>query len=187
MIHTTLTRLDPFTLIDDMFRQARGPLADQTQRATGFVPAIDAHRDGDDLVAGIDLPGIDAENDVAVELSNSGRTLTVSGERRTQREAEGLREVRYGSFSRTVNLPEEVSQDAVSATYDAGVLTVRVAGIYAEEQPRKIRITSGSGAKQVAGGGESKKSTRSQHQRRSRGSTLGSTLGSPGFHAGLRN
>lgn len=157
MIHTSLTRLDPFSLIDDVFRQARAPLTDQAQRSSGFVPAIDAHRDGDDLVAAIDLPGIDPENDVDVELSNSGRTLTVSGERRSQREAEGLREVRYGSFSRTVNLPEEVSQDAISAAYDAGVLTVRVAGIYAEEQPRKIRITSGTGAKEVAGVGESKK------------------------------
>lgn len=157
MIHTSLTRLDPFSLIDDVFRQARAPLTEQAQRASGFVPAIDAHRDGDDLVAAIDLPGIDPENDVAVELSNSGRTLTVSGERRTQREAQGLREVRYGSFSRTVNLPEDVSQDAISATYDAGVLTVRVAGIYAEEQPRKIRITSGTGAQQVPAGEDSRK------------------------------
>lgn len=153
MIHTSLTRLDPFSLIDDVFRQARAPLTDQAQRSSGFVPAIDAHRDGDDLVAAIDLPGIDPENDVDVELSNSGRTLTVSGERRSQREAEGLREVRYGSFSRTVNLPEEVSQDAISATYDAGVLTVRVAGIYAEEQPRKIRVS----AAPIAGAQENKK------------------------------
>ncbi|GAA4829005.1 Hsp20/alpha crystallin family protein [Garicola koreensis] len=157
MIHTSLTRLDPFSLIDDVFRQARAPLADQSQRASGFVPAIDAHRDGDDLVAAVDLPGIDPENDVAVELSNSGRTLTISGERRTEREAEGLREVRYGSFSRTVNLPEDVSQDAISATYDAGVLTVRVAGIYAEEQPRRIHITAGAGAKQVPAADEGKK------------------------------
>lgn len=157
MIHTSLTRLDPFSLIDDVFRQARAPLPDQAQRASGFVPAIDAHRDGDDLVAAIDLPGIDPEHDVDVELSNSGRTLTISGERRTQREAEGLREVRYGSFSRTVNLPEEVNQDAISATYDAGVLTVRVAGIYAEEQPRRIRVTAGDSATPIAGAQESKK------------------------------
>lgn len=157
MIHTSLTRLDPFSLIDDMFRHARAPLADQSQRSSGFVPAIDAHRDGDDLVAAVDLPGLDPENDVSVELTNSGRTLSISGERRTEREAEGLREVRYGSFSRTVNLPEEVSQDAISATYDAGVLTVRVAGLYAQEQPRRIPVAAGSGAKQVAGGSEGKK------------------------------
>lgn len=149
MIHTSLTRLDPFSLIDDVLRSGRAPLPDSSQRTAGFVPAVDAHRDGDDLIAAVDLPGIDPANDVEVELSTSGRTLTISGERQTQREAEGLREVRYGRFSRTVNLPEEVSQDAISAEYDAGVLTVRVAGIYAQEQPRKIQITSGSSAQQV--------------------------------------
>ncbi|GAA1813866.1 Hsp20/alpha crystallin family protein [Nesterenkonia flava] len=144
MINPTLTRLDPFSLIDDVLRQVRAPLADDAQRRAGFVPAIDAHREGEDLVLAADLPGLDPDNDVSVELSGGGRTLTVSGERKMRREAEGMREVRYGSFSRTVTLPEAVSQDAISADYDAGVLTVRVAGVYAEEKPHRISITSGA-------------------------------------------
>ena len=157
MIHSPLTRLDPFSLLDDVFRAAGAPLADNPRRDVGFVPALDAHRSGDDLVVAVDLPGIDPANDVDVELSNNGRTLTISGERKLTHDAEGLREARYGRFSRTVNLPGEVSQDAISADYDAGVLTVRVPGIYAEEQPRKIHVTSGNHAQQVPAAQETKK------------------------------
>nr|WP_246310583.1 Hsp20/alpha crystallin family protein [Nesterenkonia sandarakina] len=120
---------------------------DAAQRQGGFVPAVDAHRDGEDLVLRADLPGVDPEKDVAVELT--GRTLTVSGERRSETEAEGLREVRYGSFSRTVTLPGEVSSDAISASYESGVLTVRVTGVYATEQPRKITISSTEREKKI--------------------------------------
>ena len=88
-----------------------------------------------------DLPGIDPENDVSVELS--GRTLNISGERCSENDAEGLREVRYGSFSRTVTLPNDVSEENVTADYDAGVLNVRVAGVYAEERPQRIKVTTG--------------------------------------------
>lgn len=150
MAHTSITRLDPFSFFDDLFRGVRSPVNDTTLREAGFVPPVDAHRDGEDLVLRADLPGIDPENDVAVELS--GRTLTVSGQRRTHGEAEGLREVRYGSFSRTVTLPGEVTQDAVSADYDNGVLTVRVSGVYAQEQPQRIRVSSGNGSTTVTTG-----------------------------------
>ncbi|MCH8559759.1 Hsp20/alpha crystallin family protein [Nesterenkonia sp. LB17] len=139
-MNNSLTRLDPFALIDDVFRSMRTPSMDAAQRQAGFVPAVDAHREGEDLVLRADLPGIDPDKDVAVELT--GRTLTVSGERRSETEAEGLREVRYGSFSRTITLPGEVSSDAISATYESGVLTVRVTGVYATEEPRKIQVTS---------------------------------------------
>lgn len=142
MLNTSLTRLDPFALFDDVARSLRSPLTESVQRSAGFVPPVDARRDGEDLVLQADLPGIDPEEDVAVELS--GRTLTISGERRSEHDAEGMREVRYGSFSRTVTLPADVGEEAISAGYDAGVLTVRVAGVYAEEKPQRIRITTGT-------------------------------------------
>ncbi|WP_168198668.1 Hsp20/alpha crystallin family protein [Nesterenkonia sp. NBAIMH1] len=122
-----------------------GPLSQEVQRTSGFVPALDARREEDDLVLAADLPGMDAESDVTVELS--GRNLTISGERRSAHEADGLREIRYGTFSRTVSLPSDVDQDSISAGYENGVLTVRVPGVYAEDRPRRIRIsTGGSGA-----------------------------------------
>src|SRR5690606_21639489 len=110
---------------------------------TGFAPAADVDRDGEDLVARFDLPGIDPARDVTVEAE--GPRLIVHGERRDTHEEEDdgrrVREVRYGSFRRVVTLPSEVEADAVSATYDAGVLTVRVAGAYADSKPTRIEIT----------------------------------------------
>src|SRR5690606_20402018 len=59
-------------------RPAGAPVA-----RTGFAPAADVYRDGEDLVARFDLPGVDPERDVTVELE--GRRLVVRGERRDQR------------------------------------------------------------------------------------------------------
>ncbi len=111
--------------------------------STGFNPAAEVSRDGDDAVVRLELPGIDVEKDVNVEIEN-GR-LVIHGERRDEREEQkdgrSLREVRYGSFRRSFALPEHVTGDAVSASYDAGVLTVRVAGAHARpEVPAAQRI-----------------------------------------------
>lgn len=144
MATSTLTRIDPLSLFDDVFRAMRTPLFESGNgRGPGFVPAVDVHRDDEDLVMRVDLPGVDPAKDVSVELS--GRTLTVSGERRNERETEGgMREVRYGSFSRSLTLPADVGSEAVSADYDAGVLTVRVSGVYASEKPQRIQVAVGS-------------------------------------------
>lgn len=123
------------------------PIVRPTVRPAAFVPAADLVREGDDAVLRLELPGIDVEKDVALEVVR-GR-LVVKGERRSEQEASGgYREVRYGQFQRSFGLPEYVSADAVSASYDAGVLTVRVAGAYATPQPtaQRVAISVGSTA-----------------------------------------
>jgi HSP20 family molecular chaperone IbpA len=131
------TRRDPFADFDALVRSAFGP------DTTGFTPAAETVRDGEDAIVRLELPGLDFEKDVTVEVDR-GR-LVVRGERRDERSEEwdgrSLREVRYGSFYRSFVLPEHVSADDLSATYDAGVLTVRVAGAYAGNQARRIAIT----------------------------------------------
>lgn len=140
---TLLTRRDPFTDFDAVIRRAFPPAPTRT---VGFRPAAEVSRDGDDALVRVDLPGIDLSTDVTVEVT--GNRLVVRGERRDERAGNGdgasLREMRYGSFHRTFTLPEQVTADAVSATYDAGVLSVRVAGAYAGTQPRRITVTPGS-------------------------------------------
>jgi len=151
--------------------------AGTTVDRSGYAPAADVYREGDDLVARFDLPGVDPERDVTVELE--GRRLVVRGERRDQRvveapvaddatgseqaegeQAEGeqpeartdepaeaapagrrVREVRFGEFRRTVTLPKTAEADAVRASYDAGVLTVTVAGVFAGRAPQRIEVT----------------------------------------------
>jgi HSP20 family protein len=116
---------------------------------SGFNPAAEIVKDGDDAVVRVELPGVDVEKDVSVELDR-GR-LVIHGEHRdehVQDEGEGagraLREIRYGSFRRSFRLPAHVTGEAITASYDAGVLTVRVTGAYkdpAGAQAQRIAIT----------------------------------------------
>src|SRR4051794_6278965 len=139
---------DPFRVFDEQFdavvRSTFGP-----ERSSSFRPASEIVREGDDAVLRVEVPGVDVEKDIAVEVT--GRQLTVKGERRDERTSEddgqqghSLREVRYGSFSRSFTLPEHVDAEAVTATYDAGVLSVRVAGAYRSTEPRHIAVTKGA-------------------------------------------
>lgn len=127
-----------------------GAAADWTKPLAATVgplrPAAEIDRDGDDAVVRLELPGVDVDKDVTVELDHGH--LVVHGERRdehasTEPDQDGrtLREVRYGSFRRSFRLPAHVTSEAISASYDAGVLTVRVAGVHAGTQPQRIAIT----------------------------------------------
>ena len=134
------TRRDPFAEFDAIVRNAF-----PANRAAGFVPAAEIAREGDDAVITVELAGVDVDKDVVVELDR-GR-LVVKGERRDeraeQRDGRTLREVRYGSFSRSFGVPAHVKADAISATYDAGLLSIRVAGAYANTDAQRIEVTGG--------------------------------------------
>jgi HSP20 family molecular chaperone IbpA len=118
----------------------------------GFTPAADVYRDGDDIVARFDLPGVDPVDDVTVEVE--GRKLVVSGTRRDGRttdadghtERQRVREVRFGAFRRVVTLARAASAENVSARYDAGVLEVTVAGVFTGTAPQRITVTTGAPA-----------------------------------------
>lgn len=143
-------RQDAFADFDETFnalmRRALTPVA----RPNGYVPAADLDRDGDDAVVRLELPGVDVENDVTLQVT--GGRLAISGERRSERSDDSTgrqyREVRYGSFHRSFALPEHVSAESITASYDAGVLTVRVAGAYRapESTARRIEISSAPAA-----------------------------------------
>jgi HSP20 family protein len=136
--YAALARLDHE--LDRAFRRSWGGL---TQPASGLVPPVEVSKDGADVVLTVELPGVDAANDVDVEVD--GRRLIVSGERRDDRKDDSgsvlVREVRYGAFRRAFWLPEGVTADDVEATYDKGLLTVRVKGANAVgDGPRKVEI-----------------------------------------------
>ncbi|BBZ01237.1 heat-shock protein Hsp20 [Mycolicibacterium chitae] len=130
----------PAWSVDRFVRDFFGPAsADEwfkplTQASAGFYPAAEVVKDGADAVVRLELPGVDVAKDVTVEVED-GR-LTIHGERRdehTSADDDGtrtLREVRYGTFRRSFALPEHITGDAITASYDAGVLTVRVAGAH---------------------------------------------------------
>ena len=156
---TLWTQPDPFAQLDALVRSTSGRAlvgtAARPSTPAGFTPAAETTRDGDDAVLRVELPGLGAD-DIAVELQD-GR-LVVRGERRDERTdeqgARRLREVRYGAFRRSFAVPASVTSDAVTASYDAGVLTVRVAGVHAGTEPQRIAVTSGTAVAAVQTGGE---------------------------------
>jgi HSP20 family protein len=108
-----------------------------------WIPAMDLVESGDAYVLRADLPGL-AESDVNIELEDN--VLTISGERKTDAESRGEGYYRiergFGTFSRSLTLPEGVDPDSVQARFERGVLEVMVPKP-AQRKPRKVAISVG--------------------------------------------
>lgn len=111
--------------------------------ARRWVPAMDLVETDDHFVLRADLPGL-SESDV--DLSLEENVLTLKGERRVEHESKGEGFYRVeratGAFSRSLTLPEGVDGDAITATFDKGVLEVRIPKPE-QRKPRKLQITVG--------------------------------------------
>jgi HSP20 family protein len=108
-----------------------------------WIPAMDLVEGADHFVLRADLPGLD-EKDVSIEVD--GDVLTVAGERNADHEerGEGFHRIErsYGAFRRSLTLPEGVDPETVSATFDKGVLEVRIPKPE-ERKPRRVAIRVG--------------------------------------------
>src|ERR1035437_1819166 len=145
---TMFTRYDPFrefvTLQDRMnrlFRDPRGPEGQEEALTTSsFAPAVDVYEDEHNVTLKIEVPGIE-EKDIDVRIENN--TLTVHGERKFEKEEkeENYRRVerQYGSFTRSFTLPNTVDAESVSASYDKGMLKIKLSK-KAEAKPKQIKI-----------------------------------------------
>src|SRR6478752_2941207 len=69
-----------------------------------------------------ELPGVDPAKDVDITVRDG--LLTIKAERTEKKESEGRSEFSYGSFTRSVSLPRGADEDAITASYDKGILTV---------------------------------------------------------------
>jgi HSP20 family protein len=128
-------------LFDDSF--LRSPFDSPTWSSTAALP-LDVVSTTDALLVEAALPGIAPEE---VDITVEGGTLTIAGSYRADRsEGEGdylVREMRRGSFSRTISLPDGLEPDRASATFENGLLSLRIPK--AEQvRPRQIRITPGA-------------------------------------------
>jgi len=116
-----------------------------------WIPAMDLVETEDDFVLKADLPGL-SESDVNIELEDN--VLTISGERKAEHEQrkEGYYRVErsFGSFARSLTLPEGVDPDKVRASFDRGVLEVRIPKPE-ERKPRKVTISAGGAEKAIEG------------------------------------
>jgi HSP20 family protein len=113
--------------------------------ARRWVPAMDLVETDDEFVLRADLPGL-SERDIGIDFE--GNVLTVSGERKAEHEErEGgyyRLERAWGSFARSLTLPEGVSAEGIRASFDRGVLEVRVPKPE-QSKPRRVAIAVGGG------------------------------------------
>jgi HSP20 family protein len=119
-----------------------------------WLPAMDLAESGDEFVLRADLPGL-SEDDVNIEFEDN--VLTISGERKSEHEErkEGYYRLERasGSFSRSLTLPEGVDPEKVQASFDRGVLEVRIPKPE-QRKPRKVTISAGGGAAKTIEGSE---------------------------------
>ena len=145
-----LMKPEPFSqeftrLFNTLFDPGEGP-------AQRWLPAMDLVEVDDHFVLKADLPGL-SEEDVAIEIQDN--TLTVSGERKTEHEQHERGwyrvERQFGRFSRSLSLPEGIDADAVSASFDKGVLSVRIPKPE-QRKPRRVQIKAhGNGHAAIEG------------------------------------
>ena len=133
-------------MIDEVFGDvARRSGRQQGEAPSRWAPALDALQEDGDIVVRAELPGVELE-DVDITLHNG--VLTISGERKAEERRKGsgyyVRERRYGSFRRSMTLPQGVDESSIGARFEGGVLEVRVTGVAAVHEPRRIQI-EGSG------------------------------------------
>ena len=90
-----------------------------------------------------ELRGMDPEKDVEITVADG--TLTIRAERREEHNEPHRSEFRYGSFTRSLALPEGADTEHITASYDKGVLTVTVPMRQAAPKGRRIEITTANG------------------------------------------
>ena len=116
----------------------------QPDEPTRWAPVLDVLQEDGDIVIRAELPGVKPED---VDITLHDGVLTISGERKAEEQREGsgyyVRERRYGSFRRSMTLPQGVDESKISARFDGGVLTVRVSGAAAVQEPKRIQIEAG--------------------------------------------
>ena len=144
----TLVRWTPFTefaqLHNELSRFMNGLVEGNGRTTQSWVPTADVWETEHEVVYALDLPGIPEEK-ISVELHDG--SLTISAEREREETVEDGRfyrvERRFGSFTRTIGVPQGVTEADVTASYRNGVLEVHVAKPE-QVKPRKIEITAGT-------------------------------------------
>lgn len=144
----TIVRRTPFGDLLSL-RQAMDRLFEESfenprtwQFGEGQLVPVDVFTTADDVVVDAILPGVKPQE---VEITVEGNTLTIAGDTSSMipaREGLLLQEIRRGRFTRTLTLPAGLEADKATATFEDGILTLRIPK--AEQvKPRQIKISTG--------------------------------------------
>lgn len=117
-----LIKWRPFTDIEEMFEREFIPIR---WPKIGWDLAADVYEEKGNIVVKLNLPGVSPEK---IDISIEGENLRISGSRGEEKETKDKnyysKEIRYGSFERTIAIPVPVKTEGVKAEYKDGVLTV---------------------------------------------------------------
>lgn len=147
-----MTRFDPYrelSNLQDQFSRALGSSFGRSRREdetlAAWVPPVDITEEKDRILITAELPGFH-ENEISIQTENG--MLTISGERKFERETEGRSyhrvERAYGQFLRSFSLPNNVDREKIKADFENGLLKVELPK-REDAKPRNIQI-SGSGS-----------------------------------------
>ncbi len=129
--------LEPFEDMEKMFSEFMPALRGDK---SGFVPAVDVYEDKDNVIVESQLAGIDPEK---VDISIENNVLSIQGRSEKRSEVEDKnyyrKEIRQGSFYRSVPLPKQVIGDKASASAEDGVLKIVIPKA-PEAKPKMIKI-----------------------------------------------
>jgi HSP20 family protein len=136
-----LMRTDPFRELDRMTQQLLGGAPTGTWSRPSTMP-IDAYRNGDDFLVAFDLPGVTPDS---IDIDVERNMLTVRAERRPLDVGSDaqmqLAERPSGVFSRQLFLGDALDTDRIQASYDNGVLLVKIP-VAEQAKPRKVQVTA---------------------------------------------
>lgn len=104
----------------------------------GFIPIEEFREEDGSHVIRADIPGVDPDKDISVTVDDG--YLVIHGERRQEEHDEHHSELRFGSFSRRIPMPKGCTGDDVTASYAAGVLTVRLPHDGEVSEPTRVPI-----------------------------------------------
>jgi HSP20 family protein len=129
-------------MFDDFFRgwglEPFGALREGWQ---AFSPSVDVVETDKEIKVAVELPGLEEKE---IDVSLSPTMLTISGEKRQEKEEKGHNYVRaersYGSFKRSIPLPSEVDASKADAVFQKGVLTVTLPKAVKAEARKRIAI-----------------------------------------------
>ena len=136
-----LMRTDPFRELDRLTQQVLGTTARPA------MMLMDAWRDGEHFVVEFDLPGVSADT---IDLDVERNVLTVRAERPGREKSDEMlaAERPRGVFSRQLFLGDTLDTEAIEASYDAGVLSLRIP-VAEKAKPRKITLNQDSSERQA--------------------------------------
>jgi HSP20 family protein len=133
---------DPFREFDQLAQQLLSG-----GRSPRSFP-MDAYKRGDDFFVHLDLPGVDPGS---IDITVEGPDVTISAERRFDQQEDDeilVSERPQGRFSRDLRVGRQVDSEAIEASYDDGVLTLRLP-VAAQAKPRRVEVRSSGEQKPI--------------------------------------